>query len=73
MNNNAKLAAMTNISNSPSSHSNTVESSSPPSPRPLDLTLKTPLLSTGSDYFTAAIQPPPSCPSATATLPLPVP
>ncbi|KAM1201016.1 hypothetical protein FF1_017344 [Malus domestica] len=73
MNNNAKLAAMTNINNSPSSHSSTVESSSPPFPRPLDLTLKTPLLSTGGGYFTAAIQPPPSCPSGTATLPLPVP
>ncbi|RXI08262.1 hypothetical protein DVH24_022406 [Malus domestica] len=31
-----------------------MESSSPPSPRPLDLTLKTPLLSTGGGYFTAA-------------------
>ncbi|KAM2672010.1 hypothetical protein EV1_007759 [Malus domestica] len=54
MNNAAKLAATTNISNSPSSHSSTVESSSPPSPRPLDLTLKTPRLSTGGGYFTAA-------------------
>ncbi|XP_028959362.1 uncharacterized protein [Malus domestica] len=51
MNNAAKLAATTNISNS---HSSTVESSSLPSPRPLDLTLKTPLLSTDSGYFTAA-------------------
>nr|WDV04865.1 ERF4.2 [Pyrus x bretschneideri] len=54
MNNAAKLAATTNITNSPSSHSSTVESSSPPSPRPLDLTLKTPRLSTGGGYFTAA-------------------
>ncbi|TQD75040.1 hypothetical protein C1H46_039409 [Malus baccata] len=41
MNNAAKLAATTNIS---SSHSSTVDSSSPPSPRPLDLTLKIPPL-----------------------------
>ncbi|TQE01657.1 hypothetical protein C1H46_012723 [Malus baccata] len=73
MNNNAKLAATTNISNSPSSHNSTVESSSPPSLRPLDLTLKTPILSTDGGYFTVAFQPPPSCPPATATLPLPVP
>ncbi|RXI00405.1 hypothetical protein DVH24_037953 [Malus domestica] len=51
MNNAAKLSATTNISNS---HSSIVESSSPPSPLPLDLTLKTPLLSTGGGYFTAA-------------------
>ncbi|TQD86197.1 hypothetical protein C1H46_028273 [Malus baccata] len=50
MNNVAKLATTTNIS---SSHSSTVESSSPPSPLPLDLTLKTPLLSTGGGYFNA--------------------
>ncbi|KAM2007118.1 hypothetical protein ACFX15_002073 [Malus domestica] len=51
MNNASKLAVTTNISNS---HSSTMESSSPPSPRPLDLTLKTPLFSTGGGYFTAA-------------------
>ncbi|RXI08009.1 hypothetical protein DVH24_014575 [Malus domestica] len=50
MNNAAKLAATTNIS---SSHSSTVESSSTSSPRPLDLTLKTPFLSTDDGYFTA--------------------